>query len=284
MWFFMQPRGEVMYKKFGLYAALFFFGAMTNVAAAPMPKPPEAVGPIKLSRGILKPEILNGAKQIGDTPVYFSQVRGGNILLGFFGAVGAVANRALIDNQTAKDADLIGHKEDYSIFNLVQDSLDVSGLPKEQPSDFQLEPFILLQSIKGDEVNASLVYYLIQKVNEKIAWEGKYYFHFNRKFPKNVLESDKSSEFGEYLKKSMPTAVSALSEFVLADFSKAIPDLREIKIKSIFFGSMPFTFAGVLLSNSDGISRVRINGNDGAVKGMFVRGMHIFDNSDAEID
>lgn len=85
--------------------------AFSIVFAAPVfaqnaiPKPTRISQSVVLQRGLIDDKTVNGAKQVGKSSMYYSQVSGGSALLGLLlGPVGVLVNMAAIEENKERES------------------------------------------------------------------------------------------------------------------------------------------------------------------------------------
>ena len=269
-----------MIKPYCLLCAVLFL--VSGCATLTTPRPPKTTGAVGFETGLLDKKAVNGAKQVGNSAVYYNQTQGGSIAFGLLGPIGWLANSGLIESKRSEEAGSLALKINVDLYALVKDSLKTTQSIEAKSTAFSLEPFILMQSTKAGEILTSLVYLVVQKSGNETVWKEKYYYHFARRFPQEMLTSG-GSEFKDYLAASMPSAIVELTEFVVTDLSSTTKDSKEVTIKSDHFGPLALPFKAVMISNINGTSKLRVIANEEYFENIYIRGMHIFSDRDAEI-
>lgn len=262
-----------------------FLSAGCVPSTVALPTAPKSLGGVEVKKGIIDKNSTHQAIQINDSPFYYTQTKGGSVvwfLVG--GALGSAISGALVDNKTETEAAAAGLTNQVALYNLVSDSLISLQSPKVQSASFFLEPFILLQNTKKENILISLVYVVAENSLNEAAWEENYYFHLNTTVPASVLKDDENRKeiFDQLIQNELSDAVVKLSELVVKDLQGKVDDLKEVTAQSNYFGELfnHAPFRAILLSGTDSLSpTLRVIGNS-ELKSAYSRGMHIFQSAD----
>lgn len=279
-----------IFKKIGVnYLLLMMCLSGCNTVTITVPKSPtiKSKSTIVVQESVLSKEDTQRATRIGESPIYYSQTEGGSIIVGLLGGVlGVLINTALVDHATANKGESSSIGLQLDLYKMVADSIKKSPPDDISSSNlFSLEPFILIQTTKDEKLLTSLVYLVTQKYDGEVIWQEKYFYHFNKKFSKATIIDSNTNHvlFNEHLRNGLSNAINVLSNLVEKDLSGNIPDLREIKFQTNYLGVYPGPYVGIFLSNEDGKTTIRARGNKTDLRAMYIRGMHVLQNSDVVI-
>ncbi len=244
-------------------------------AEAALPIPPQNVSGVLVQQGLLDEKAVNGAKQVGKTAIYYNRISGGVPFLGLFlGPIGALINSTVVEERKNKDAQSAALAQSTELYALVAEAFKKSNnAPQSALPQLQIEPFLLIQPNRDDQLLTALVFYAVQKDGDKVLWSEKYYYHFKDKMPASVLSGNDNEPLQQMLSANINVAVEALAEFVAGDVAGNTPNGKEFFATSPRFGTLPIPFKGMAVKTDDELWSVRIAANN--INGLYARGMHI---------